>query len=248
MSEFERNDPLGIVTEGLLQKSDPIAAAAGGVIRKKKYTWVAKVDAFVEASSLLEVTLNHNGDTDVTTVIGSDVEITYNPQTDPIPLVPEPSALYEFIPAVVVEEERGGRGAHTRRKQYVQPHIFIWDVPLKSSDAVKVNALCDVEFRKVERFSFIKSLPTLKVEPQVIEQKPLLHTYEYYGKVGVTVDAYSKTKHIDQAAILRRQEEDLLAMLLSDGADNLYVTTTYDYAGDVKRKEEEDLLKALGVL
>lgn len=249
MTDFERNDPLGIVTEGLLQKQDPISAAAAGVIKKKKYTYIAKIDAFTEASSLLQYVVSYNGDSTITSISDAGISVTFDINSTQVHADTSSLAIDEFIPSSTPQEERGGRGAYTKRKKTVQPHVYIWNVPIALDATPRVSAYSDVEFIKHKKFKLILDLPKTTVTQVVYDVEPEAVTFDYVSQIEPLFTSLSSEHaasfHRD---VVKRQDEDIIAMLLMDEQSIPVFATVYDTYGDTQRRKDEDLLMAMGVL
>lgn len=248
MSEFEKNNPLGIASEGLLQNNDPIQVASSGVIKKKKFTYIAKVSVIVGVDSTVEHSSTHESEAQIIIGVSSTEELTYkhNGNYDTT-LIVSGEANYSFKPAST-EDERGGRGAHTIRKirKTPQKHIYTWDVGVLLKDTIKVTALSECEFIKVDRFNFIKSINF----PVVYDEVPVVrnNVFNFVSDAQINTSISSEVLFTDSIKQNILEEDELIIHLLSEQESPYIISLVSDVFGDKKRKDEQDLFRMLDMI
>ncbi len=129
-----------------------------------------------------------------------------------------------------IGEQRGGRGAYSKRKISPKPTIFIVEPILTT---VNITGVADVEFDKRQKFEFLSSINNLSsyVSPQLEENdetlKPQEHvevqipvTYEYEAELFTNVTRYRLSARCDYERAFNNRDDDFILTLLLDDYDH----------------------------
>lgn len=162
MTEFNKNNPLGVASEGLLQNDTPISVASSGLLKEKVADIIGSAHVYIYVASDITFDLSH-------------VAIS-------TPITVQALSVCEYVSATQ-SEERGGKSLY-RRKRQAQTHIYVWDVPPQAGDplTVEVSAEC----------SFIAAPIIEEVVVEIPIIVPVLNVHDYDGCVNVKVGIDSR--------------------------------------------------------